>query len=349
MIYNVYRRKSKFYIVDSNGYILKDNIEQVKVKRSTTSSTLFEFYSDDIGSLSIEVADIRTRTGLTFQSANAFEYWADHNTGESADLEDDIINYAATIILENYGHIISVEEKAKTLTKFGRNENIGTSYATLWYTGKDQANEAIVEDNLNTIDTISSSNAADAIKISIEGHTMTGGNKTFIVQTATLNGQNKVTLTTPLNMITRIAHSDETHTNILGEVYGYENTTISAGKPVDTTKIHITVPAGENQSQKAQTALSSVDYWIIRSISAGYLSKTGSNTAQVDLQIRKNGGVFKPVAKPLVMATGDSDSRTFDIPIIATPNSIIRLVGKSSASSQALTGDISGYLAKVIV
>lgn len=348
MIYNIYRQKSKFYIVDSNGKILKDNVEQVRVTRETTSSDLFEFFSDDLGRIEIHVNNIRTKSGLPFSSSNAFEYWCDRNTGEHAQDENDLGNYASQLILESFGHVVSIEEKSKTLGKFGRNENVGTSFSTLWFTGKDQANEILPADDTNPIDSISCS-TSDTQKVNIEGHTMSGGKKYFIVQSKTLQGQTRLDLDTPLNRVTRIEHADESETDLTGEVYCYQNTAISSGKPTDTTKIHITLPAGENKTQKASTSLSDQDYWIITSISAGYLTKTGSNTAQVNIQFKEKGGVFKNVAKPLVMATGDSDSRNFEIPLIGKPNSDIRLVGKSSTTGQSLTGDIFGYLAKIIL
>ena len=183
--------------------------------------------------------------------------------------------------------------------------------STIWYTGQDEDNETYVADNTNSIDTISSSNASDTEVVNVEGHTMSGGDRTFVVQQATLNGQNKVTLATPLNRLTRIAHAQESSTDLVGEIYGYEDTTIVAGKPSDTTKIHITVPAGENQSEKASTSISSQDYWIVTKISAGYLEKTGSNICDVRIEVREQGGVFLPKAKPIVIKTGtDRDWET---------------------------------------
>jgi len=264
--------------------------------------------------------------------------------GESQDPD---INQAISVIKSTYGDTVSVEQKAKTLIKFGTNPAVGSSGRfTLWYTGQDDANETYIADNLNTIDTISSSSTSDTGVVSIEGHTMSGGNRTFVVQTATLNGQNKVTLTTPLNRVTRVVHADQSSTDLVGEVYVYEDTTISAGKPTDTTKIHLTVPAGENQSQKASTSLSSQDYWVVTGFTAGYLEKTGSNVADIRIEVKEVGGVWKPKSNPVVVTTGGNSLRIYHPYIIVPTNSDVRLTAKSSTTGQEITGDIQGYLAK---
>lgn len=263
--------------------------------------------------------------------------------------KDPLIEHAKRVINSTFGDKVSVERKRKDLIKFGRNPNVGNSgRCTLWYTGQDDANETYVADNTNSIDTISSSNAGDTEVVRVEGHTMTGGNRTFVVQTATLNGQNKVTLSTPLNRVTRVAQNDDSSTDLVGEIYVYEDTTISAGKPSDTTKIHLTTPAGENQSQKASTSLSSTDYWIVTGISGGYLEKSGSNTADIRLEYRKVGGVFKPVSKPLIISVGDNHDKEFKPYVIIPKNSDVRLTALASTTSQDLVGDIQGFLAKII-
>lgn len=262
--------------------------------------------------------------------------------------KDPELEQAIRVIESTYGDVVSVIDKGKNLFKFGKNTNVGTTRCTIWYTGQDEINEIYVADNVNSIDSISSSSASDTEVVRIEGHTMTGGDRTFVVQTKTLSGRTRVALDTPLNRQTRIAHNDESSTNLVGEIYGYENTALSAGKPTDTTKIHVTVPAGENQSQKASTSLSSVDYWIVTGFSAGSVEKSGTNVTEVRLEVRVQGGVFKPIAKPVVFSTGNDDFREFKPYVIIPKNADVRLTGISSAAGQETTGDIQGYLAIVV-
>lgn len=256
------------------------------------------------------------------------------------------IKHAIDIAQETYGDTISVDDKKKDLLKFGRNPNVGTAVTgyTLWSTGVDEANETYVAANTNSIDTISSSSSSDTVEVTIEGHTESGGDKTFVTQTATLNGQNKVTLTTPLNRATRVYNSNST--NLVGNVYVYQDTTISAGKPTDTTKIHLTVRAGKNQSEKASTSLSSTDYWIITSFRGSVLEKT-SAFADVELQVRQAGSVFRQT-EDVTASSGNSGIFQFNPYLVVPKNSDIRLVGVAGSSGTDVSGSIQGYLASVV-
>ena len=259
------------------------------------------------------------------------------------------VEHAIDVIQSTYWDIVSVDLKKKDLIKFWRNPNVWSSWRfTLRYTGQDQANETYVADNVNSISTISSSNAADTQIVRIEGHTMTGWNRTFVVQTATLNGQNKVTLTTPLNRCTRVSHNDQTSVSIVWEVYVYQDTALTAWKPTDTTKIHLTMPAWVNQSQKASTSLSSTDYWIITWFSAWYLEKSGTNVADIQLEVREPWGVFKPRSNPMIIQTGIESDRRFNPYLVVPKNSDIRITAQSSATGQEITGDVEWYLAIIV-
>lgn len=267
-----------------------------------------------------------------------------HEISSSVDSDHDI-KHAINEISSTYGVTVSVDSKKKSLLKFGRNEAVGTSYATIWFTGQDDANETYVAANTNSIDTVSSSNAGDTQTITIEGHTESGGNKTFVTQNTTLNGQTKVVLATPLNRCTRLYNTSAT--NFAGDIYVYEDTAIVGGKPSTTTKIHLTVDGtgGKNQSEKASTSLSSVDYWIITNFYSGYIEKAGSGAvADVALEIRQNAKVFRTVAN-LVISQGGHVQIDFDPFVIAPANSDVRLRVKSSTTAQEITGGIDGYLA----
>lgn len=259
-----------------------------------------------------------------------------------------LLDHAKDVIFKTYGDTVSFEEKGKDLLKFGRNININGTTSTIWYTGKYQANEIYVADNVNSIDTISSQSVSDTEEVIIEGHTMSGNNRNFVVQTATLNGQNKVTLSIPLNRATLVSHNDQSSTNLNGEIYVYEDTAISLGKPVDETKIHITVAAGENESQKASTSISSVDYYAISSLNISYLEKSGSNTANFRLEKRKVGGVFKPITASISIKTGESREIPFKPYLIVEKNTDIRVTGTASANGQEVSAEINGFLGIVV-
>jgi len=93
------------------------------------------------------------------------------------------------------------------------------------------------------IDTISSDNAGDSVLMVILG---LDGDFKKVTQTATLNGLNKVTLGTPLLRVTRIFNGNGT--DLLGNVYLYENTAITAGVPDDSSKVRAYAAIAEQSS-----------------------------------------------------------------------------------------------------
>lgn len=254
--------------------------------------------------------------------------------------------HAEQIILSDFGDTVSVDEKKNNLLKFGRNTNVGSASTgyTIWYTGQDNAHETYVAANTNSIDSISSASGSDTIAVTVEGHTESGGDKTFVSQSVTLTGQTRAALNTPLNRVTRVYN--ESSTDLVGEVYVYENTSLTSGKPTDTTKIHLTVPAGKNQSQKASTSLSSVDYWIVTSFRGSVLEKTAA-FADVALQVRRSGQVFREIEDVAASEAGSGIFR-FEPYLIVSKNADVRLVAISDSTSRDVSGSIQGYLAKVI-
>jgi hypothetical protein len=261
-------------------------------------------------------------------------------------VDDPHLEQARRVIQSTYGDVVSVTKKAKNLLKFGRNPNVPTTGATLWATGQDDAHETYVADGVNSIDTISSA-TTDTQVIKVEGHTSTTDNhgvtrKTFVVQSVTLTGTTKALLPTPLNRVTRAYNTGST--DLADEVYIYEDTAIVAGKPTDTSKIHLTI-AHHNQSEKASTSLSSQDYWLITEMHAYVLEKT-SAWADIGLEVREQGGVFRHHA--VVAATSGGVDYHIVPYIIIPPNADIRLVATASGASIDVAGLINGYLAIVV-
>lgn len=256
----------------------------------------------------------------------------DANAARNDYILDSDMAQAQRVILSTYGDSVSIGKKAKNLLKFGRATNIGSSSrGTVWVTNADQQNETYVADNVNSIDSISSSSAGDNQEVVVEGHTMSGNDRTFVTQTVTLQGRTRVALTTALNRATRLYNNNGT--SITGPVFVYENTSLTSGKPTNTAKIHITMASGEQQSEKASTSLSSQDYWIITGIRCDQLEKSATVFSDLRLEIRARGKVFRP---------GVIRFRPY---VIAPKNADIRLTAISSASATEISGSIDGYLA----
>ena len=244
-----------------------------------------------------------------------------------------------------FGDKVSVDRKAKSLLKFGKSAAlVANTRATVWSVG---GMETYVQDNL--IDTTSSSSASDNEEIYLECHTVTGTGTdqqfTFMTQTVTLNGQNKVLLPTPVARVSRVYNNNGTE--LVGAVYVYEDTAITAGVPGDITKVHAQIPQGFQQSFKAATTFSNEDYYIL---TGGFGSVSNKQAANVDfyLEFRTPGKVFRQGAAVSASSTGGSWSVELDPAIIIPKNADVRITCEASANGAVVFGSFKGYLAKVL-
>ena len=267
------------------------------------------------------------------------------NTGEfeSSQINGVWMQHAIEVIYGTYGDVVSVQDKDKDLLKFGRTEEVQTAKTTIMANKTGIYNETYV--STNVIDTLSSSAVADTEPVTVEGHTVDGsGNFTFIVQSTTLTGRNKVVLTTPLARMTRIYNTGAS--DLVGTVYGYQETAITNGVPIDGTKVHIVIPINLNQSEKCSTTISNNDYWLITSIRGGVIEKT-LNYGDFHLEVRLKGGVFRDV-QDFTAGSGSDGGYKFEPYLIIPPNADVRLRAVSSANGKEMSGSIQGILATVV-
>lgn len=249
-------------------------------------------------------------------------------------------------IYQTYGDVASIDAKGKSLLKFGRNPSLAAGVKeTVWGVGGD---ETYVSTNI--IDTISSSSALDLTDILIEGHTVegTGFDQKFTFvppQTVTLNGQNKVTLATPLARSSRMFNNNGEE--LVGDVYLYEDTAITSGVPDDITKIHLTIEDNFQQSFKAATTFSDSDYAII---TGGFGSVSVKQAASVDffLEVAAPGRIFRQAAAVSATSTGGAWNVRLDPCVIVPRNYDIRVTAISSTNGAEVFSNFSAYLAKVI-
>lgn len=247
-------------------------------------------------------------------------------------------------ILSTFGDKVSVDAKAKSLVKFGKSAELGTTRETVWTVG---GMETYVNSNL--IDSISSSSASDTEEVLLECHTVTGTGVdqqfTFMVQTVQLNGQNRVQLPTPVARVSRVYNNNGTP--IVGRVSVYENTAIVAGVPSDTTKIHAQIPVGFQQSFKAATTFSNEDYYIL---TGGFGSVTYKQNAAVNfyLEFKTPGKVFREGAAVSANSAGGAWQIDLDPAIIIPKNSDIRITCQTDTQGAEVYASFKGYLAKVI-
>ena len=248
----------------------------------------------------------------------------------------------------SFAQTVDVVSKAKSLHKFGRNPTVGTSFETIWEYGGTETYPTT-----NAIDTLSSSSTSDtAVVVRIEGHTVSGTGAdsqfTFVIQTATVNGQNKVTLGTPLARVSRVSVSSGT---LVGDLYVYEDDTLVGGVPQTAANVHMNVlgSSGNQQSFKAATTFSNTDYFICTGGWASLNRNGGNVSADLELQVRTAGGVFRPAGARLSLGNQSNSTVvvSFDPFVIVPRNADIRVQGVASASAE-LHAQFQGYLAQVV-
>jgi hypothetical protein len=247
---------------------------------------------------------------------------------------EDFFQLAIDEIFQTYGDRVIVNRKS--LSKFGRNESVGTSEEDITTLG---GTENYLSSN--GIDTISSDNAGDTGTVSLEGVTISGNILTFSTQTATLDGQNKVTLTTPIRSCTRMRGT------VTGNVYVYEDTAITSGVPDDLTKAHNVLVGGDNTSLRAATSIQSTNYFILTNVWASLGRASGSAAADIRLKRRVVGTAFNTEMVRSISISKDLEKpyRPF---FLIPPNSDIDMTAVASSGTLDITAGFHGFFADII-
>lgn len=178
------------------------------------------------------------------------------------------------------------------------------------------------------IDTVSSNNAASTQLLVITG---LDADFKWTIQTATLNGQNKVTLTTPLIRLIRLLNLSATSLGASDLVFGYVDGAITAGVPDDPATVRNMICGQDNISQTAIfTTPSDRTTWFLSS-PANVGSAAGGTVKSVDLElkIRLNsditgiGSFFLAAQITLTTEGTGSVSLKSDVPAIIPPKTDI--------------------------
>jgi len=144
------------------------------------------------------------------------------------------------------------------------------------------------------IDSISSDNISDTHDLTIIG--MDVNYNIVAPQTVTLNGQNRVALTTPLFRILTVYNATGIAT--LGIIWIYVNTTITNGKPDDLTKIRKSIHrVGGSSGAKVSNEISTSSCYTIPAGKTGFIvfgKMTASDAKAIELTfwVRPPEGVF---------------------------------------------------------
>lgn len=193
----------------------------------------------------------------------------------------------------------------------------------------------------NGITTVVSADSGDTDTINLEYHTISSGALTFAVQEVTLNGTTPVPLTTPCARANRAYNTGSSA--LTGPVYFYEG-----GTRTDANT-HLIIPGGEQQTEKAQTAISDNDYWIITNISGSVIEKT---SAWVEFRLEAKPttqSYWRPVSQHFAVSDASGTVELLKEPFLIIPSNYdVRLVARANAANVDMAGGFSGYLASVI-
>jgi len=237
-----------------------------------------------------------------------------------------------------YGDNVSVVRTAKSLDKFGRNDDMDTGIVNTIWEGPTQ-DEPYILTNTNDIDRVVSTNAADTIEITIIGHSNNGsGLLTEVIQNVTLNGTTPVILATPLFRCQRL-YTTNGGSPLVGEITVED----SSGN------VYNIIAAGEQQSYKCAFSTADGEYLIITQTESG-VTRTQDGQVDFSFESRLVGETFKPIkGRTFRRTTGVTDDTTPLFPcLIIRPNSDVRAIGVSNANNMGATAEIFGYYAQVI-
>ena len=262
---------------------------------------------------------------------------------------DIFIKHAINSILRDYGDKVSVDAKSKDLLKFGENTLVGTSRATVMNLPSGILHETMLSSN-GVTHVVSSSGSDTQTLEFYEGQTISGGNFTFVNEDnsgsgITLTGQTPVELPTAMARTTRARLSSAA----VGTIYFYEGGTIMSGVPDDSDQVHLIVPIGDTQSQKAATSISNSDYWVITQMTGSILKKTAS-FADFRIEIKEASDTrWYPISQKIAVSTSSGTIEIDFKPYLIVPkNHDVRLTVLADTSSVHCAGGVRGFLATVI-
>lgn len=247
--------------------------------------------------------------------------------------------FAADEIRETYGHRVSIGRKA--LHKFGRNDSVGTTKVEIV-----SFNGTPLRSATNAIDTISSSDVGDTQAIRVEGMTISGNVLTFSVQSATLNGQNKVVLGTPLSRVTRVSNSANP-TRTLGDVYVYADTAITGGIPTDISQIGGQMSASDQSSLFAGTSVASTNYFVMTKFYASIARKQAAS-ANITIETGQVPNITRTI-EIAGISTSKGGGQAFEPFYIIPPNSDVTMTAISDTAGTDILAGFEGFFADIIV
>lgn len=217
--------------------------------------------------------------------------------------------------------------------RFGKIQTIqAATPADVWVYGVTSGAETYTWSSSADIDSISSSSASDTQQITIVG---LDTNYAATTQTATLNGQTRVALTTSLIRVNNVYNNSAT--DLVGNVYVYPNTAITAGVPDDVTKVRAYVAAADNQSLQTMYTVPAGYTAYITGVEVSLINRKTA-IAEMIVKTREYGSVFLNRLAVNLANTGSSGRvKNFQIPIKFTEKTDFIATGTVDTNDTGLT------------
>jgi hypothetical protein len=198
------------------------------------------------------------------------------------------------------------------ISKFAENPSIASATpADIW----DYPTEELYTWSTSAaIDSISSSNGGDTQEMVLQG---LDKNWKEVIQTANLNGQTRVALSTPLIRIYRAYNNNSV--DLLGNVYVYENTAIAGGIPIDTTKVRAYVSIADQQTLMGVYTVPAGKTGYFLGLTSSLSKNVATATAIFTGAVRPFGKIFRTQVRYAMSNTGNSYVTTFGTAASAFP------------------------------
>ena len=244
---------------------------------------------------------------------------------------NNFISHAENVLHKTTGYtgtrFPDTHKKAKDLLKFGARLALPNGIKTTIADFEGGNNEVYASSN--SVDKIVSSDPGDTGTVVVEGHELTSNGLEFKIQTVTLTGTTPADLVTPLIRCTRIYAVSQ---NLIGKISVYDSV-ISAGA-VDSNSVKCQVIAGNNQSNKAATAISYADALFITSVTLSTTRSSGG-TVSVDFDLERkpyDSNVWRPFGLSITLKADVQSSLPlkFEPYLIVESNSDVRITATAS-------------------
>lgn len=241
-------------------------------------------------------------------------------------------------IFIEFGHTTRIGRQSAV--QFGRNPDMPLlGEEMIWSYG---GNETLL--SANTINTVSSADAAATQNVLISGHTFGADGFTFVQQMVTLNGQSKVTLETPLAraQFARCMSPE----GLADDVFIYEDSAITNGIPDDSTKVHNFIEGGINQASKAMLTIPKGAYFVLTRLWA-FAERSASGTANINYRVKPFNGC-ETVAGSGAVNTGAGFELDLTPFVVIPPNTDLWLTGIAGTNNMDIAGGLMGFYAEIV-